>query len=170
MKEMLANQTTSGYGNSFATNNGDAGGSGANNDNSTRKYAMLSTEWISTIGEELGMHPLPDTLLRRLAEDASYRLREVLHKCVTRLKHSKRKRLTSRDVNAVLTGLCDIDPILGAPDTLPVYHTEAKVFVPNERIINLIHHINDPVNVSQSSEPFIQGNLVLIFSFYCKNM
>lgn len=40
---------------------------------------MLSTEWISTIGEELGMHPLPDPLLKRLAEDASYRLREVLH-------------------------------------------------------------------------------------------
>lgn len=40
---------------------------------------MLSTEWVSAIGEELGMHPLPDPLLKRLAEDASYRLREVLH-------------------------------------------------------------------------------------------
>lgn len=40
---------------------------------------MLSTDWISAIGEELGMHPLPDPLLKRLAEDASYRLREVLH-------------------------------------------------------------------------------------------
>lgn len=40
---------------------------------------MLSTEWISTIGEELGMHPLPDPLLKRLAEDASYRLREVIN-------------------------------------------------------------------------------------------
>lgn len=155
MKEMLANQTSSGYGNSFVNNNGDAN-SNSTNDNNTRRYAVLSTDWISAIGEELGMHPLPDSLLKRLAEDASYRLREVLHKCVTRLKHSKRKRLTSMDVNAVITNLCDVDPILGASESMPEYHTEAKVFVPNERIVNLVQKINDPVNILQNSVPFIQ--------------
>lgn len=80
MKEMLANQTAMGYSNSFVNNNSkDAGTSSIANDNNSRRYAMLSTEWISAIGEELGMHPLPDPLLKRLAEDASYRLREVLH-------------------------------------------------------------------------------------------
>lgn len=75
---MLTNQTSSGYSNSYVNNNGDTN---SNNtaDSNTRKYAVLSTEWVSAIGEELGMHPLPDSLLRRLAEDASYRLREVLH-------------------------------------------------------------------------------------------
>lgn len=77
MKEMLANQTTAGYSNSFVNNN--AGTSNIASDNNTRKYAMVSTEWVSAIGEELGMHPLPDPLLNRLAEDASYRLREILH-------------------------------------------------------------------------------------------
>ncbi|KAK9301262.1 hypothetical protein QLX08_006336 [Tetragonisca angustula] len=155
MREMLANQTSSGYGNSFVNNNGDTN-SNSTNDNNARRYAVISTDWISAIGEELGMHPLPDSLLKRLAEDASYRLREVLHKCVTRLKHSKRKRLTSTDVNAVITNLCDIDPILGAPEFMPEYHTEAKVFVPNERIVNLVQKINEPVNILQSSVPFIQ--------------
>lgn len=78
MKEMLTNQTGSGYINSFVNNNGDANSNNAM-DNNTRRYAVLSTDWISAIGEELGMHPLPDSLLKRLAEDASYRLREVLH-------------------------------------------------------------------------------------------
>ncbi|XP_033197912.1 uncharacterized protein LOC117160921 [Bombus vancouverensis nearcticus] len=155
MKEMLTNQTSSGYSNPFVNNNGDSN-SNNTNDNNTRRYAVLSTDWISAIGEELGMHPLPDSLLKRLAEDASYRLREVLHKCVTRLKHSKRKRLTSTDVNAVITNLCDVDPVLGAPESLPEYHTEAKVFVPNERIVNLVQKINDPLNISQTSVPFIQ--------------
>ncbi|CAK9799283.1 hypothetical protein ANTQUA_LOCUS1949 [Anthophora quadrimaculata] len=155
MKEMLTNQTTSGYSNSFVNNNGDTN-SNSTSDNNTRKYAVLSTDWISAIGEELGMHPLPDSLLKRLAEDASYRLREVLHKCVTRLKHSKRKRLTSTDVNAVITNLCDVDPILGAPESMPEYHTEAKVFIPNERIVNLVQKINDPLNISQSNVPIIQ--------------
>ncbi|XP_053983275.1 uncharacterized protein LOC128886913 isoform X2 [Hylaeus anthracinus] len=155
MKEMLTNQATSGYSNSFVNNNGDTNSNNAT-DNNSRRYAVLSTDWISAIGEELGMHPLPDSLLRRLAEDASYRLREVLHKCVTRLKHSKRKRLTSTDVNAVITNLCDVDPILGAPEFLPEYHTEARVFVPNECIINLVQAINDPLSISQSNVPFIQ--------------
>lgn len=80
MKEMLTNQTPAGYSNSFVNvNNRDAGSSSITNDNSSRRYAMFSTDWISAIGEEQGMHPLPDPLLRRLAEDASYRLREVLH-------------------------------------------------------------------------------------------
>lgn len=79
MKELL-NQASVGYSSSFVNNNNkDAGTSSITGDNSSRRYAMLSTEWISTIGEELGMHPLPDPLLKRLAEDASYRLREVLH-------------------------------------------------------------------------------------------
>lgn len=152
---MLTNQASSGYSNSFVNNNGDTNSNNAV-ENNTRRYAVLSTDWISAIGEELGMHPLPDTLLKRLAEDASYRLREVLHKCVTRLKHSKRKRLTSIDVNAVITNLCDVDPILGAPETLPEFHTEAKVFVPNERIVNLVQKINDPFIVTQNNVPFIQ--------------
>ncbi|XP_031835493.2 uncharacterized protein LOC116428242 [Nomia melanderi] len=155
MKEMLTNQTGSGYINSFVNNNGDANSNNAM-DNNTRRYAVLSTDWISAIGEELGMHPLPDSLMKRLAEDASYRLREVLHKCVTRLKHSKRKRLTSNDVNAVITNLCDVDPIMGAPESMPEYHAEARVFVPNEHIINLVQKINDPVNIIQNNVPFIQ--------------
>lgn len=80
MKELLTNQAV-GYSSSFVNNNNnrDAGTSSITSDNNSRRYAMLSTEWVSTIGEELGMHPLPDPLLKRLAEDASYRLREVLH-------------------------------------------------------------------------------------------
>lgn len=85
MKEVLTTQSTAaGYSNAFVNNNGETSGdNNATNDTNSRKYAMLSTEWISMIGEELGMHPLPDSVLRRLAEDASYRLREVLHVSIT---------------------------------------------------------------------------------------
>ncbi|XP_015438849.1 PREDICTED: uncharacterized protein LOC107193847 [Dufourea novaeangliae] len=155
MKEMLTNQASSGYGNSFVNNNGDTN---SNNtmDNNSRRYAVLSTDWISAIGEELGLHPLPDSLLKKLAEDAAYHLREVLHKCVTRLKHSKRKRLTTNDVNAVITNLCDVDPILGAPESMPEFHTEARVFVPSEHIVNLVQTINEPLSITQTNVPFIQ--------------
>ncbi|XP_043506242.1 uncharacterized protein LOC122526773 isoform X2 [Polistes fuscatus] len=156
MKEILPNPNISSYNNSFVGNNGETSVNSISNDNNTRRYAVLSTEWISAIGEELGIHPLSDSILRRLAEDASYRLREILHKCITRLKHSRRKCLTSNDVNAVLTSLCNVDPVLGVPDTMPEYHSEAKVFVPNERIINLVDKVNEAVNISQDNVPFIQ--------------
>lgn len=80
-----------------------------------------------------------------------------LQKCVIRLKHSRKKRLTSEDVNAVITNLCNIDPIVGIPDTLPEFHSEAKVFVPNERVIDLIQRVNEPFNISQTNQPFLQG-------------
>lgn len=85
MKETLQNQSNPGFANHCVNNNGNTSTNTSSNNvangNNTRKYAVLSNEWISTIGEELGIHPLPDALLGRLAEDASYRLREVLHVC-----------------------------------------------------------------------------------------
>lgn len=79
------------------------------------------------------------------------------------------------DVNAVITNLCDVDPILGAPESMPEYHTEAKVFVPNERIVNLVQKVNDPFSISQNNVPFIQGILIyilfyLIFSYMYINL
>ncbi|XP_046620346.1 uncharacterized protein LOC124305226 [Neodiprion virginianus] len=156
MKEVLATRTTPEYNNYFANNNGDSSGDNPVPDNSTRRYAVLSTKWMGAMGEELGMHPLPDPLLRRLAEDASYRLREVLHKCVTRLKHSRRKRLTAVDVNAVLTTLYNTDPVMGAPEQLPEYHSEARVFVPHERFVNLVEHANNSVHLSQTNLPLLK--------------
>ncbi|XP_015115665.1 uncharacterized protein LOC107040210 [Diachasma alloeum] len=157
MKEIVApQQSNHSLTNHFATNNGNPSGNSVTNGNNQRRYAVLSTEWISTIGEELGMHPLPDSVLKRLAEDASYRLREVLHKCVTRLRHSKRRRLTSTDVNSVITNLCDGDPVLGVPDQMPSYHSEAKVFVPHENFIDLTSKSINPISLSQPGAPYLQ--------------
>lgn len=61
------------------------------------------------------------------------------------------------DVNAVITNLCDGDPVLGAPESMAEYHAEAKVYVPNESFINLFHHMNDSLNLSQTNVPYLQG-------------
>ncbi|KAG8037467.1 hypothetical protein G9C98_005677 [Cotesia typhae] len=117
------------HNNSTSTTSTSNNSTNITNGNNQRRYAVLSTEWVSAIGEELGMHPLPDSLLKKLAEDASYRLREILHKCVTRLSHSCRKKLLSSDVNAVITTLCDADPVYGSSDPMPSYHSEAQVLL-----------------------------------------
>lgn len=82
MKEVVASSRSAPeYGNFYQNNNENnvSGQNNASTSNGARRYAVLSNEWMSAMGEELGMHSLPDPLLRRLAEDASYRLREVLH-------------------------------------------------------------------------------------------
>ncbi|XP_012253083.2 uncharacterized protein LOC105684364 [Athalia rosae] len=158
MKEVIETRSAAENSNDFANNNGTSSGNtgNANASNETRRYAVLSTEWMGAIAEELGMHPLPDPLLRKLAEDASYRLREVLHKCVTRLKHSRRKRLTSVDVNAVLATLCDADPVLGVPAQLPEYLSEARVFVPRERTVNLVERATNSLHLTQTNLPLLK--------------
>lgn len=77
------------------------------------------------------------------------------------------------DVNAVITSLCDADPVFGASESMPEYHTEAKVYVPSESIVNLANQLNDPLNMSQTNVPFLQGKFFkssLIFVIISLNL
>jgi hypothetical protein len=65
--------------------------------------------------------------------------------------------LTSTDVNAVVTNLCDVDPLIGAPEQLPEYLSEAGLFIPHERFIDLSQKVNEPPSFSQVTVPFLQG-------------
>ncbi|KAH0569071.1 uncharacterized protein LOC123273216 [Cotesia glomerata] len=160
--------------NSTSTTSTSNNSTNITNGNNQRRYAVLSNEWVSVIGEELGMHPLPDSLLKKLAEDASYRLREILHKCVTRLSHSCRKKLLSTDVNAVITTLCDADPVYGSSDPMPSYHSEAQVFVPHEELVDVASVALEPLNLTQINEPhcdedeFIDAKLTEFRHAYAK--
>jgi len=69
------------------------------------------------------------------------------------------------DVNAVITSLCDADPVFGAPESLPEYHTEAKVYVPSESIVNLVNQMNDPLCLTQTNVPFLQGKFFKIYVY-----
>lgn len=70
-------------------------------------------------------------------------------------------------MNAVFTNLCDVDPIFGAPEQMPEYHTEAAVFVPHDHIIDLPQQVNNPQRIEQLLPPLLQGtyylNLLLNF-------
>lgn len=57
----------------------------------------------------------------------------------------------------MITSLCDADPIFGASESMPEYHAEAKVYVPSESVINLANQMNDPLNLTQTNVPFLQG-------------
>lgn len=73
------------------------------------------------------------------------------------MRHSKRRRLTTADVNAVVTNLCNVDPLIGVPEELPEYLPQANLFVPYERYVDLTQKVNEPPSFSQINFPFLQG-------------
>lgn len=80
MKELISPPNSTGHNNHLSHNYAEVNtNSVPNGGGSSKRYAIFSSEWISAIGEELEVQNLPDTLAKKLAEDASYRLREVLY-------------------------------------------------------------------------------------------
>ena len=74
-----------------------------------KMFAQISPETVNLIAETLGITSstqgssaaLDPKVTRALAEDASYRVREVVNLAAQILKHSKRRRLTTTDLNKV---------------------------------------------------------------------
>lgn len=46
---------------------------------STRKFAVMSSEFIKIVADSIGISEIPDDTCAALAEDLSYKLREVIH-------------------------------------------------------------------------------------------
>lgn len=107
-------------------------------------YAQLTREHVCLCGESIGI--LSDELLQCfgsensasiIAEDASYRIREVAHKSKQFMKHSKRKSLRSKDFNNALAW-SNVDKVYGYNETTKSAFThvkDANVFViPDEEV------------------------------------
>nr|XP_002128118.1 TAF6-like RNA polymerase II p300/CBP-associated factor-associated factor 65 kDa subunit 6L [Ciona intestinalis] len=107
----------------------------------TRKFAVFSQESIQIYAESLGITDLPDAVKQTLAEDVSYRLRELVSKSTTFLRHARRKRLLANDVNRALYW-SDTPAIHGSSNTLD-FKQVADVHVPIDPTINLRDEIFD---------------------------
>ena len=77
-----------------------------------RRYVQLAPESIVAAAESLGISNLAPNVSRALAEDATYRVREVASLCALMLRHGKRRRLSVKDMNRAL-GLMGVEPVLG---------------------------------------------------------
>jgi|TARA_B110000977_G_scaffold65561_2_gene89358 transcription initiation factor TFIID subunit 6 len=98
-------------------------------------------ESIKIIAQQVGIESLPDEVARALAPDVEYRLREVIQDAMKFAKHSKRRVITTEDVNASLR-LRDVDPLYGFPAGAgPVAFKEvpghAELFFTDEKELTL---------------------------------
>ncbi|XP_023247740.1 uncharacterized protein LOC106636749 isoform X2 [Copidosoma floridanum] len=126
----------------------------------SKQYAISSTEWITALAEKLDFPPLSDVLLCKLGEDISYRLREILHKCALRLRHSKRRYLKSVDINAVFRNLCDVNLSLGASESLPDYFPEVHFFPAQNHMVDILKKVYNPPCLPQLTAPLFQAEVL----------
>jgi transcription initiation factor TFIID subunit 6 len=124
-----------------------------NNKNESKKYDLISKESIELIAEENGFHNINEEAINLLSSDVSYRLREIIHNSIQLTRHSKRKRLTTYDINRSLEW-SDCELVFGfTSNKTPindVFVKEAKVFVSDDPIVDLVEESNQIINKSVS--------------------
>jgi len=171
-----------------------SGGAGKGEER-VKMFAQISPETVNLIAETLGITSptqgssaaLDPKVTRALAEDASYRVREVVNLAAQILKHSKRRRLTTTDLNKAFD-LYDADPILGhsdgsSPQGYSVIVDSAGrgagstsnssnkssssgdqnlMYVPQERLIDLRPFALGPSPPVMASEPGVQATWLAV--------
>ena len=67
-----------------------------------KKYVQMSPDTVSMLAESVGISGIGNNVCRAVAEDASYRCRELTQICGQLMRHSKRRKLTAEDVQRAL--------------------------------------------------------------------
>jgi len=92
---------------------------------------MSHTLWspidtVKDVADSLGLTDLNDEASRNLAMDVEYRIHEILEQAVKFMRHSKRRTLTTTDVEKALRVL-NVEPLYGYDVSRPLNFKEALV-------------------------------------------
>lgn len=95
------------------------------------KAPMSHTLWspidtVKDVADSLGLTDLNDEASRNLAMDVEYRIHEILEQAVKFMRHSKRRTLTTTDVEKALRVL-NVEPLYGYDVSRPLNFKEALV-------------------------------------------
>jgi len=123
-----------------------------------RRFVQLGPDSITMAAETIGMTSLPGVVARVLAEDTSYRVREVTSLAALFLKHSKKRKLSVADMNLALKW-SDVEQVVGqcggeevATSQLFTYMPEGDIFVDRDVEIDLVENSTSPTNVYMEQE------------------
>ena len=123
-----------------------------------RRFVQLGPDSVTVAAESIGINNLPVNVARALAEDASYRVREVASLAALFLKHSKKKKLTVADMNLALKW-SDVEQVLGqgggeevATSQLYTYLPEGDIFVERDSEVDLVEQSISPNRVCTEQE------------------
>lgn len=129
-----------------------------------RKYALLSRDSVRVFAEAAGHSDISESVAALLAEDVSFRLREATQNCYQYMKHAKRRRLTTDDVNKALSS-SDVEKIYGygSPDPLPFYRTrEGEIHFQEELDVSLVNVATTPVHAGTPGQTSVKGTWLAV--------
>ena len=92
-----------------------------------KQFAVFSSLSVQACADAVGISGLSDEILKKLSEDASYRVREIISKSCEFMRYSKRKMLKSVDVDRALQW-SNVQPINGSNDSLEFNSTEGVYY------------------------------------------
>ena len=65
--------------------------------------SLFHVESVRIYAESLGLANLSEEVLQLIAHDTEYRLRELIQESAKHMRHARRVRLTTEDINMVLS-------------------------------------------------------------------
>ncbi|KAL6057925.1 histone H4-like TAF Taf6, SAGA complex subunit [Balamuthia mandrillaris] len=86
--------------------------------------SLLPKDIIKVIAESVGIDDLKDEIAAAMAPDVEYRIREIAQEAIKFMRHSKRQKLTTEDVNSALR-LRNVEALYGFSSSDPLTFTRA---------------------------------------------
>nr|XP_039250317.1 transcription initiation factor TFIID subunit 6-like isoform X1 [Styela clava] len=113
------------------------------------RFSAFSSESVKTVSESAGVARLTEDTLSCLAEEATYRLKEIIQESLKFSTHRKSKILTCRDVDSALRSK-NIEPLYGfvAEDYIPFRFASGggrELHFVEDKEIDLTELINNPL-------------------------
>ncbi|XP_052784111.1 transcription initiation factor TFIID subunit 6-like [Mya arenaria] len=129
-------------------------------DKDTKMNGHLTAESVKTMGESIGVGGLPDGAANYLAEDCTYRLKQIVQEATRIMHHSKKCKLTCGDFDNALR-VHNVEPLYGfhAPDLIPFRYASGggrELHFVEEKELDLSEIINStlpkvPLDVSMKA-------------------
>lgn len=133
--------------------NGPSDAVSPNDSSDTKRFVLFSEESIKYIGDQNGFDNINDEAIRLLSSDVSYRLRHLIHNSIELMRQSKRRRLTTKDINNALES-SDCEKVFGyeaSDEPITESHIgEAKVHVIDDPVLDLNEEVNRIFDVSDN--------------------
>ncbi|RZF41046.1 hypothetical protein LSTR_LSTR002678 [Laodelphax striatellus] len=130
----------------------------------SHKYAFLPPKVINVIAESIGISNLSENVLSGLAEDATYKLKEVISNCAITLKNQRRKKLLTEDVTRVLetANVGRIHGHSGSDECGFTFIEEAGVFVQDDHEVDIVALALTQLSFTQKKSQSVSGLRVVL--------
>uniref|UniRef100_A0A1B6M5F7 TATA box binding protein associated factor (TAF) histone-like fold domain-containing protein n=1 Tax=Graphocephala atropunctata TaxID=36148 RepID=A0A1B6M5F7_9HEMI len=128
-------------------------------DQNVQKYFIISPDSIISMADTVGISGMSDEVCSALAEDATYKLREIINNCSVLLHNNKRRKLLTEDVIRVLD-TSNAPPVYGHSVAHGVdftYIPAAEVFVESDLEIDIVAMSSLVTSFTRQGDEYVKG-------------